>query len=360
MRSELAEELLNSLMGWDRAAFQEKVRRLEALAAYKYDEYANFRPGVKFLESLAAWLGQFESGTERVTALEFVLERVVFISDAEMSHLIELVYEDHIEAVLRRHVAGALEVPEWRVAEIVGSSEYRELRRRSLILGASDGARLDRLRRSAPLLSHEQFLQATEPRSEDVAAMCEKLHTALEAQGLSPAGSFAQIFLVDDFAGSGETMLRVEDGVHKGKLVKLNRAVDRLIKDGLVEEDVGVTVVLYAATEQAINHLSRELEECGMANYEIRVVQSIPASLRVDTTSPDFSALSEKYYDESITDEHKGRAPLGYASCALPLVLSHNTPNNSVSLLWADTTADSALRRRALFPRYERHHRDRP
>jgi hypothetical protein len=26
----------------------------------------------------------------------------------------------------------------------------------------------------------------------------------------------------------------------------------------------------------------------------------------------------------------------GYANCALPLVLEHNTPNNSISLLWAD------------------------
>src|SRR5215212_609460 len=79
VKSELAEELLNRLMGWDRAAFQEKVHRLEALATYKFDEYDNFRPGVKFFESLAAWLDQFPDVAERSIALNFVLERLIFI-----------------------------------------------------------------------------------------------------------------------------------------------------------------------------------------------------------------------------------------------------------------------------------------
>jgi hypothetical protein len=41
-------------------------------------------------------------------------------------------------------------------------------------------------------------------------------------------------------------------------------------------------------------------------------------------------------------------------------VLFHNTPNNSVCILWADTTdRDEGQNRRALFPRYERHRADR-
>jgi len=72
VKSELAEELLSSLMGWDRAVFQEKVRQLEALATYKFDEYGNFRPGVKFFESLAAWLDQLDGPTERATALNWL------------------------------------------------------------------------------------------------------------------------------------------------------------------------------------------------------------------------------------------------------------------------------------------------
>ena len=139
VKSELAEELLNRLMGWDRAGFHENVRQLEALASYKFDEYGNFRPGVKFFESLAAWLDQFDELGDRASALEFVLERLIFISDAEMTHLIELVYPDHIEPVLRRHAASRVGCSPFAVSQIVSESAFVGLRRRTLVLGASDG-----------------------------------------------------------------------------------------------------------------------------------------------------------------------------------------------------------------------------
>lgn len=163
MKSELAEELLDALMSWDRAAFAEKVRRLEAMASHKWDEYGNFRPGVKFFESLAAWLYQFDDPVDRATGLDFVLDRLIFLSDAEMTHLIELVYPEHMEPVLLDRVAETTGISRFRVHELVSHDEFLGLRRRSLVLGASDGARLDRLRRSAPFLSHEQFFQSSEP-----------------------------------------------------------------------------------------------------------------------------------------------------------------------------------------------------
>jgi hypothetical protein len=47
---------------------------------------------------------------------------------------------------------------------------------------------------------------------------------------------------------------------------------------------------------------------------------------------------------------------LGYKECALPLILEHNTPNNSISLLWAETTgAHGAHAMRPLFRRVTRH-----
>lgn len=361
MKSELAEELLDVLMGWDRAAFSESVRRLEAMATHKWDEYGNFRPGVKFFESLAAWLDQFDEQVDRATALDFVLDHLVFLSDAEMSHLVELVYPDHIEAVLLDSVAATTGISRFRVHELVRHDEFAGLRRRSLVLGASDGARLDRLRRSAPFLSHEQFLQSAEPPTDLIEPMCKKLAEALGQFGLEIPARFAHVFLVDDFSGSGATMLRIEDGTVKGKLHKLRGALDRLRELELVSEDVDVTVILYAASQQAREHIEAMLSQSGLPAWEIRVVQTLPDSVRVDRCDAAMAELSERFYDEVLTDEHKGRAPLGFAECALPLVLSHNTPNNSISLLWADTTDEpDGLRRRALFPRYERHHRDRP
>lgn len=364
MRSELAEELLNKLMGWDRADFPDRVRHLEALATYKLDEYGNYRPGVKFLESLAAWLDQFNDPADRTTALNFVLDQLIFVSDAEMTHLIELVYPDHIAQILCERVAARLDCSRFAVSSIVNDDAFKSIRRRSLVLGASDGARLDRLRRSAPFLSHEQFLHGTEPQADVVLPMTTKLSEALTRQKINAPPSFEHIFLVDDFAGSGKTLLRYDDKErkHKGKLVKLKTAINTLQEKDLVTDDVEVTIVLYVATTAALDHLNQTLREISRPDWRVRIVQELPASVRVDTRDTAFAGLCKRYYDDKIfTDKHKGSAALGYADGALPVVLSHNTPNNSVCLLWADSTGETgSLNRRALFPRYERHHRDRP
>jgi hypothetical protein len=66
--------------------------------------------------------------------------------------------------------------------------------------------------------------------------------------------------------------------------------------------------------------------------------------------------LIEQYYDKSIEDQHTGvggaDVKYGFARCGLSLVLPHNTPNNSLALLWAETE-----KVRALFPRVQRHRR---
>jgi hypothetical protein len=359
VRSDLAEELLTALMGWPRGEFVDRVRELEALAAVKYDEYGNFRPGMRFLESLAAWLDQF-ADVERADALDFVRNHLVFVSDSEMSHLIDLVYPDHIEPVLRARVARDTGLASHEISAIVARPEFVRVRRESLILGASDGSRLDRLRRSAPNLSHEQFLQSSEPPADLVAPMRKKLAAALAA-GPDEEVRFRQVFLVDDFSGSGETLLRLDEGEYKGKLMKLERSLQHLVEEGVLASDYEATIVLYLASEQARHHVESTMGPAGLPAWDLRVVQLIPLTSRVSVTSPVFAALAETYYDEAMTDDHKGRAALGYADCQLPLVLAHNTPNNSVSLLWADTTGEEGgLRRRALFPRYERHHKDRP
>jgi hypothetical protein len=94
--------------------------------------------------------------------------------------------------------------------------------------------------------------------------------------------------------------------------------------------------------------------------WEFRVIQPLPDSLKV--TDPELVRLCEWHWDPVLEDEHKKvPAPVGYGDAALPLVLPHNAPNNSVCIVWADTTdRDPSMKRRALFPRYERHHADRP
>ena len=80
-----------------------------------------------------------------------------------------------------------------------------------------------------------------------------------------------------------------------------------------------------------------------------------PLSENVDSA---FLELCDKdeYYDSSTLEDGSTQVggtgvKRGFANSLLPLVLSHNTPNNSVSLLWAYEHAST----RGLFPRIPRH-----
>ncbi|WP_084397022.1 hypothetical protein [Henriciella aquimarina] len=100
MRRELAEKLLTRIMDWGTDVKAAERAVLEAFAAYKYDEYQQYAPGRRFLESLALWLRQFETLEERQIAYDFVRRRLVFISDSEINHLVELAFS----TIVRRHL----------------------------------------------------------------------------------------------------------------------------------------------------------------------------------------------------------------------------------------------------------------
>ena len=67
--------------------------------------------------------------------------------------------------------------------------------------------------------------------------MRDDLAGALEKKELEAPSTFAHVFFVDDFAGSGETMLRRDGESFKGKLVKLQVALRSLEEAGLLAED---------------------------------------------------------------------------------------------------------------------------
>lgn len=105
MRDQNAQQLLAKIMGWnDTETVQQYVPKLQLLADYKYDHYQRFGPGKRFIESLALWLQQFDV-EDRSAALDFVMDRLVYISDAEFSHLVETAYPDLIVQERMRLVA---------------------------------------------------------------------------------------------------------------------------------------------------------------------------------------------------------------------------------------------------------------
>lgn len=376
MRDVLAERLLAEVMKWTPEDVSRERPDLQALASIKYDEYQQFSPGMRFVESLALWLNQFETGAEREVAYKFVRSRLVFISYAEMAHLVTVAFPDFIRPFLIRQTANDVGIPEMFVSRIAKCKEFQVLLRQSLFLGLSDGAHIDIFRRSNPEISHEQILQSYEIPDKKADDMILKLSSDLEGlfcrKPTSAEKVFRMIFLLDDFSGSGISYFRKElhdlQLEYKGKIHKILSNLSETqgeLKKLVNANDLHVCIVLYVATTKGLSHLADHIETWlkeGRRNIKCTMlaIQKIPDdTLLCSGKDIEFIKLLEKYFDPSIVDEHflKGRHEkpyLGFDQCALPLILSHNSPNNSVPLLWFE----DQRKYRGLFPRVSRHRRN--
>lgn len=365
MRDQNAERLLTAVMGWrDQETVLRYVPVLQLLSDYKYDSYQRFAPGRRFIESLALWLNQFEPN-DRQAALDFVVERVIFVSDSEFSHLVQTAYPDVIVPERVRLVAEELGVSSHRIGHIANHRRFEELRIKSLYLGLSDGARTNELRRSsAGEIGNEQIWQAYELGQAKAGDMRSELERSLA--GPLPSNSsahFTVVWLLDDFSGSGNTYIRFDrsTGQFKGKLAKIYPLLHdvRLIEPLHYE----IFLLLYTATRQAVDHIEywseRFAASRGYKPLQLRVLHVLE---RDTALSPANAAemhqliSNSRYYDERASDRHVAvggttDARYGFAGCALPVVLSHNTPNNSIYLLWGPETYSV----QGLFPRVSRH-----
>lgn len=359
MRDALAERLLANVMDWTPEDVARERPVLQALAAFKYDEYQQFSPGMRFVESLALWLEQFDLMDERKAAYEFILSRLVFLSHAEMAHFAAIAYPDVIRPLFIEQAAMDATLPPFRVSQILVTEPFKGLQGSSLFFGLSDGARIDLFRRSNKELSHEQIFTGYELSDEKVT----EIRAWLDKRGHSDVAP--ALVLLDDFSASGTSCLTANGDQPKGKVY--SKFVTRIQSSAAWKSIVTfprtrLIIVLYVATEQALANIQAgadALKNMHGIDATVLCVQRIAGdvSLRVSDNGPMIDVI-KKYYDASVEDDHtkKGNSDLkfGFAACGLPLVLHHNTPNNSIFLLWVEGS-DTV---RALFPRVSRHRRE--
>jgi hypothetical protein len=366
MHDQNAATLLAHVMGWqDIELVSAILDPLQLLADYKYDRYQQFGPGRRFIESLALWINQFTPGEDRQRALDFVVHRLVYFSDDELSHLVRTAYPDLIVQERIRMVAEEQDIAPHLIGEISRHQRFSELRLKSLYLGLSDGARTNELRRASyGDISNEQIWQAYELGEEKAGEMTEELNKSLCKLGLElEKPRFNLIWLLDDFSGSGNTYIRY-DSKKKAFKGKIKKIYERLSKGDLVDpQHYEVFLLLYVATRQAIDHIEywseRFTTDNGYKPLQVRVLCPIEPEISLSRgTSPDMKALlsNPAYTEVDAADDHfriggTDDPRLGFAGCALPVVLSHNTPNNSVYLLWGPEHYKFS----GLFPRVSRH-----
>ena len=381
MNQDLGLRVLGRIMQWDDDRARKEFNWLRLMARLKYDGYRDFQAGMRFIESLVTWLQQFEQPQERETAYAFVRDVLVYIGPGEMQRLVEQFYPRTVRDRLVRLVADECSLPPYEVlASPEAKAAEERLRRQTVFMGLSDGAHIDAIRHAnSGLLGNEQFVQVTQIDTEKWRDLVYNLRKDLEDQD----ARFRLVYLIDDFTATGTSFLRFDEERKdwKGKLIRFRDSVESanaaLVDDGLFEDDWELCIHHYVASWAAVDAIEKRLNEAKEAGIfpegraqEVRFSfgMVLPEDLPINTDSghpDDFIALTRKYYDPKLQTKHTDiggvtHLGLGYGGCALPLVLEHNTPNNAVALLWAETDGGNqggvhAPAMRPLFRRRQRH-----
>ena len=380
MNSNLANQLLASIMKWDAQTLASERAALEFMGSMKYDAYDRYMPGMRFMSSLVQWLNDIEE-EDRESAYKFIKEKLVFISSTQMNYLVDLLYDSKIRPILLDMATTETGMPSYKRSSNVVRTRFEIEKRSSLVIGLSDGAHTDILRRSAGF-NNEQVLTNYYPDGKKLKDMLDELREDERMKDIEKP-FFRRIFLIDDFTASGKSFIRYDenDGEYHGKLKKIISELctkNEKNNEGKVDikhmgyllnpaqEKIQIDILFCIATEKAKTNIESCLDDYlkskglqDKVEYAIHIVQILEDKLANDIkTDNDLVKVLKKdkhFVEECVLSKSykvgKNDNPwLGFDECALPVVLSHNTPNNSLPIIWQDSD-----RFHGLFPRISRH-----
>ncbi len=380
MNSNLANQLLASIMKWEAQTLASERAALEFMGSMKYDAYDRYMPGMRFMSSLVQWLNDIEE-EDRDEAYKFIKEKLVFISSTQMNYLVDLLYDSKIRPILLDMATTETDMPSYKRSSQVVRNRFEIEKRSALVIGLSDGAHTDILRRSAGF-NNEQVLTNYYPDGKKLKDMLDELRKDEKLKGIEKP-YFRRIFLIDDFTASGKSFIRYDesDGEYHGKLKKIINELctkNKKNNEGKVDikhmsylldplqEKIQIDILFCIATEKARTNIKSNLDDYlksvgwqDKVEFNIYIVQLLEDKLSNDIkTDNDLVKVLKKekhFVEECVISKSykvgKNDSPwLGFDECALPVVLAHNTPNNSLPIIWQD-----AERFHGLFPRISRH-----
>lgn len=117
-------------------------------------------------------------------------------------------------------------------------------------------------------------------------------------------------------------------------------------------------MVLYIATKKAKEYIKKTASAADIKIDIITIAELDDSVCMTEGDLRDFTNIIKKHLDKSILTEHykvgkHDKPHLGFDECGLPVVLSHNCPNNSLPIIWHESEFG---KNRALFPRSDRHY----
>lgn len=368
MKYELAESILKSTMGhWDNVKMSEEIKDIQIISEIKYDDYQQYTHGMRYIESLALWMRQFDTPEEKDCAYDLVKNKLIYISEEEMRQIVMYSYEISMKKYLMEKTRSFCD--KQNITDVDERKKiYRYFRRSSLFLGLSDGAHIDFFRRHNSELSNEQVFvhyDFSKEKADDMKKEFQKEQITeymKRSYGETINGDFDSFFLIDDFTGSGKSYIRKDK---RGWHGKIKTFFERLENTGFDARNALIHLVLYIATEKSVASITEQVKlytaEKGYRNITIDAIQIVkPIDWEENT---ELARLLKQNYEKnmklgkaSYNDRHfmvgEGSVPYyGFGDCSLPLILYHNTPNNSLPVLWYSWEDEV----NALFLRITRH-----
>ena len=367
MREDYALRYLARVVDWSEGKLTDEVGWLRRMAAYKYDSYQDFFAGERFISALIRWLTQFDPA-DRDYAYALLRDHLVFLSAGEIQHLVRRTVPAHFHPFWLKRVADALGIAPYEVwGTAAAAAAYKRLVRRSLFIGLSDGARIDAFRRAnVGVISNEQVVVSYELSQRKLDGLIKDLN---KDEGTTTA-CFEMVFLIDDFLGSGTTLCQKFEEEWKGKVARFGEAIAARASTSFVP-NFQIIAHHYIATEWGMANAGRNLQAFTAATADPFLrgkVITLTADLLLSDKKrfcrgrdPAMDAFLLKYYDPGVMTESlkKGGcdAQNGFADGGLVVVLDHNTPNNSLAVLWAHTPrlGGKSHAMQPLFRRRQRH-----
>jgi len=357
MRFDLAKQFLTQLMGWDDIEATNKLREMDLMSDIKYDSYDQFMPGIKFVGNFYLWLSQFKDPKERELMYNFVKKYIIFINSTQISHLIDLLYNTKIIPLIRQKVvddfkAKGEKVNKYNYKFLDNSQKFKSHKRKTLFIGLSDGSHIDIIRRNS-YLDNDQVLTNYYPDDTKIKSLAKELEGSKDVEN-DETKKFESIVLIDDFTASGSSFIRKKNGEWGGKLPKFFKAINGKHEfKKMFMEGFEIRIYFLIATEIALSHIKSLLDEytrehVGIAVNNVDCIQKLYDDANftnhMEQEAKDMLSIIEKpcYINEfELTKAYKESYPvgdkryhLGYKQCALTVVLNHNTPNNSLPIIW--------------------------
>jgi hypothetical protein len=352
-------------MNWDLAdPTGDDIAWLEFMTNLKFDHYQGYTPGERFYVHLVHWLSQFNDAERQIAFEELVRSRLIFVSQREMQHLVSLSYPIIQRQIRARNAAKTgLKLHQiWGDPATLRAIRLEELR--TLYVALSDGARIDFFRReNEGIISNEQVVPSSEITEAKWKDLKKELIKSLAAHGFADESpSFERICLIDDFTASGSTFARCEKGEWKGKLHKFCNPTKEVVPAGFIANGATVQVHHYLGSARAAAAIRESVDsyapQAEMFKFEVTFAHLLRSEdmINDDSKPPELVQLIREHYDDTLEkkNSHLGTDVwYGYKKGGLCVVLDHNTPNNSIALLWAQQDHPELMR--PLFPRKQRH-----